>query len=78
MGWVRDGTWSAQIDDAVSTQLTRYPYSKYSGQVYERDPLGPIAGGGYSLPMYSNPVSAGFPSPAADHLEKLISLDELF
>ncbi|CAH0170511.1 translesion error-prone DNA polymerase V autoproteolytic subunit [Pseudomonas carnis] len=40
--------------------------------------LGPIAGGGHSLPMYSNPVSAGFPSPAADHLEKLISLDELF
>ena len=40
--------------------------------------LGPIAGGGQSLPMYSNPVSAGFPSPAADHLEKLISLDELF
>ncbi|MBY8973650.1 translesion error-prone DNA polymerase V autoproteolytic subunit [Pseudomonas sp. P867] len=40
--------------------------------------LGPIAAGGQSLPMYSNPVSAGFPSPAADHLEKLISLDELF
>ncbi|AZE52975.1 Error-prone repair protein UmuD [Pseudomonas synxantha] len=40
--------------------------------------LGPIAGGGHSLPMYSNPVSARFPSPAADHLEKLISLDELF
>nr|WKV17801.1 Error-prone repair protein UmuD [Pseudomonas sp. AU10] len=28
--------------------------------------------------MYSSQVSAGFPSPAADHLEKLISLDELF
>ena len=40
--------------------------------------LGPIVGGGHRLPMYSNPVSAGFPSPAADHLEKLISLDELF
>lgn len=31
--------------------------------------LGTIAGGGQSLQMYSNPVSAGFPSPAADHLE---------
>ncbi|WP_421526891.1 LexA family protein [Pseudomonas brenneri] len=40
--------------------------------------LGPIATGGHPLPMYSSQVSAGFPSPAADHLEKLISLDELF
>lgn len=32
--------------------------------------LGPIAAGDQSLPMYSNHVSAGFPSPAADHLEK--------
>ncbi|AGN33495.1 ultraviolet light resistance protein RulA (plasmid) [Pseudomonas fluorescens A506] len=40
--------------------------------------LGPIASGGESLPLFSCQVSAGFPSPAADHLEKLISLDELF
>lgn len=40
--------------------------------------LGPIATGGHPLAMYSSQVSAGFPSPAADHLEKLISLDELF
>ncbi len=40
--------------------------------------LGPNATGGLSLPIYSSQVSAGFPSPAADHLEKLISLDELF
>lgn len=40
--------------------------------------LGPIATGGHPLPMYSSQLSAGFPSPAADHLEKLISLDELF
>ena len=40
--------------------------------------LGPIASGGKALPFYSSQVSAGFPSPAADHLEKLISLDELF
>ncbi|WP_282349363.1 S24 family peptidase [Pseudomonas sp. PS01301] len=30
------------------------------------------------LPLYSHRVPAGFPSPAADHLEKHISLDELF
>lgn len=30
------------------------------------------------LPLYSHRVSAGFPSPAADHLEKHISLDDLF
>ncbi|WP_256670271.1 LexA family transcriptional regulator [Pseudomonas sp. CFSAN084952] len=40
--------------------------------------FGPIATGGVSLPSYSSQVSAGFPSPAADHPEKLISLDELF
>jgi DNA polymerase V len=40
--------------------------------------IGPIASGGELLPLYSCQVSAGFPSPAADHLEKLISLDELF
>ncbi|HHC2307096.1 TPA: LexA family protein [Klebsiella pneumoniae] len=40
--------------------------------------LGPIASGGELLPLFSCQVSAGFPSPAADHLEKLISLDELF
>lgn len=31
-----------------------------------------------ALPFFSSQVSAGFPSPAADHLEKHISLDELF
>lgn len=40
--------------------------------------LGPIGSGGERMPLYSSQVSAGFPSPAADHLEKLISLDELF
>lgn len=40
--------------------------------------LGPIASGGELLPLFTCQVSAGFPSPAADHLEKLISLDELF
>ncbi|MBX4139613.1 S24 family peptidase [Pseudomonas sp. S5F11] len=38
--------------------------------------LGPIASGGVSLPLYSQVCQV--PSPAADHLEKLISLDELF
>lgn len=40
--------------------------------------LGPLATGGEKLPMYSFHVPAGFPSPAADHIEKHISLDELF
>lgn len=66
------------IDAHSATQLVVYPYSYFSGQVYERDLLGPTARGGASLPLYSSQVSAGFPSPAADHLEKLISLDELF
>ena len=40
--------------------------------------LGPIASGGEALPLYSFRVPAGFPSPAADHMEQQISLDELF
>jgi DNA polymerase V len=39
--------------------------------------LGPLTAGGAELPLYSFQVPAGFPSPAADHLEKKISLDEL-
>ncbi len=40
-------------------------------------PLGPIAEGGARLPLCSFKVPAGFPSPAADHIEKEISLDQL-
>lgn len=40
--------------------------------------LGPLSAGGEKLPLYSFRVPAGFPSPAADHIEKHISLDELF
>lgn len=39
--------------------------------------LGPLAEGGAELPLCSFKVPAGFPSPAADHIEKQISLDEL-
>jgi DNA polymerase V len=39
--------------------------------------LGPLTAGGAELPLYSFQVPAGIPSPAADHLEKKISLDEL-
>lgn len=40
--------------------------------------LGVPTGGPAQFPMYSFRVPAGFPSPAADHLEGHISLDELF
>ncbi|WPP02571.1 MULTISPECIES: translesion error-prone DNA polymerase V autoproteolytic subunit [unclassified Pseudomonas] len=40
--------------------------------------IGPLQEQGVPLPLYSHLVPAGFPSPAADHLEKHISLDELF
>jgi DNA polymerase V len=40
-------------------------------------PLGPIAEDGIRLPLCSFKVPAGFPSPAADHIDKEISLDEL-
>lgn len=33
--------------------------------------------GGQSLPLYGFRVPAGFPSPAQDHLEREISLDEI-
>ncbi|WP_017739319.1 LexA family transcriptional regulator [Pseudomonas sp. CBZ-4] len=38
---------------------------------------GPITEGGATLPFYSFQVPAGFPSPAADHIEQHISMDEV-
>ena len=40
--------------------------------------LGPLSASGQTIPLYGFKVPAGFPSPAADHIEKHISLDELF
>ena len=40
--------------------------------------LGAPTGGATMVPSYSFRVSASFPSLASDHLEKFISLDELF
>lgn len=40
--------------------------------------LGPIACGSALLPRYLFRVPAGFPSPAADHMEQPLSLDDLF
>lgn len=39
--------------------------------------LGPITGGNVAVPRYLFRIPAGFPSPAADHMEQPISLDEL-
>lgn len=39
--------------------------------------LGPISEGGTKLPFCSFRVPAGFPSPASDHIELHISLDEV-
>lgn len=39
--------------------------------------LGPLMAGSELLSLYSSHAAAGFPSPAADHVEKHISLDEL-
>jgi DNA polymerase V len=40
--------------------------------------LGPVATGGAEIPYFLPSVPAGFPSPAQDHIEQRISLDELF
>lgn len=39
--------------------------------------IGPLAQSSTELPFYSDYVPAGFPSPAQDHLQQKISLDEL-
>lgn len=39
--------------------------------------LGTLSDIGQALPLYAFKVPAGFPSPAADHLEHTISLDQL-
>lgn len=40
--------------------------------------LGPVAPSSAAIPFFLPSVSAGFPSPAQDHLEQRVSLDELF
>lgn len=39
--------------------------------------LGALGRSSVELPLYSNRVPAGFPSPALDHMEQKLSLDEL-
>ena len=39
--------------------------------------LNPIAPGNTALPYYQALVPAGFPSPALDHMQRKLSLDEL-
>ncbi len=39
--------------------------------------LGPIGTSNSELPFFSSRIPAGFPSPAQDHLEQKLSLDEL-
>jgi len=39
--------------------------------------LGPVAGSNIELPFYSAHIPAGFPSPAQDHLEQKLSLDDM-
>ncbi|WP_324730635.1 LexA family protein [Pseudomonas paeninsulae] len=39
--------------------------------------LGPVGSSHIELPFFSSRVPAGFPSPAQDHLEQKLSLDEL-
>lgn len=39
--------------------------------------IGPLTGSSIEVPFYSSRVPAGFPSPAQDHLEQTLSLDEL-
>lgn len=40
--------------------------------------LGPVAPSPTPIPFYLPTVPAGFPSPAQDHLEQRVSLDDLF
>lgn len=75
----RRAVWSGEIDAVASKQLTVYSYSNFLQVRFMNVALlGPLADGGVPLPLYSFQVPAGFPSPAADHMEQLISLDELF
>lgn len=39
--------------------------------------LGPLRASVQQVPLFSNPVAAGFPSPAEDYIEATLSLDEL-
>ena len=40
-------------------------------------PLGPLRASIQRLPLFLSPIASGFPSPAEDHIEATLSLDEL-
>ena len=65
-------------------RLTAHPVQRFTVRTYSISAicimvtiLGPLPSSGVQLPFYSYRVSAGFPSPAADHLEQKVLLDEL-
>ena len=67
----------SEIDRKLSSTLTVCIYSYVKACLMSITVLGPMAEGGTQVPFYSFRVPAGFPSPAADHLEQHISIDEL-
>lgn len=67
---------AAKIDPVDDFTFTVCAYSFRKAFVMSITFLEPLSEGG-PLPLYSYKVRVGFPSPAADHIEKHISLDEL-
>lgn len=53
-----------------ATRVMRIPENK------AEEILSYIESNGYKFPLYSNSVSAGFPSPADDHIEQQLNLNE--
>lgn len=53
-----------------ATRVMRIPENKVE------EILSYIESNGYKFPLYSNSVSAGFPSPADDHIEQQLNLNE--
>lgn len=55
---------------AAPSKVIRVP-EKWAAKIYQL-----IESNGYELPLYSSKVSAGFPSPADDHLDQKLDLNE--
>ncbi len=51
-------------------------YSIFEAVIMSLTPLGPLRASIQRLPRFLSPIASGFPSPAEDHIEVTLSLDD--
>lgn len=66
----------ASLEPAVKNMLTPKLREKYAKQLTDKNLHRAEAKTSQPLPIYTNKIAAGFPSPADDHVENALDLNE--